>query len=420
MKILYLSQYFPPEPGAPAARVSELSRCWAEWGHDVTVLTGMPNHPTGVVPPEYRHRLFAVEDHYGARVVRTWIYAAANRGRVRRSLAYASFAASAVALGQARVERPDVLVATSPQFLCAAAGGLISRMRQVPFVFEVRDLWPESIVAVGALPEGHPVVRSLERVEKRLYSEATAIVVVTDTFRQKLIDRGIAPHKIFVVKNGVDLTRFNPLPRETKLRAELGYGDRFVLAYVGTHGMAHGLGSVLDVAARLRSRDDLRFLFVGEGAERKNLQKRASDEGLSNVKFLGALPRERMTEVYATSDACIVPLRKTELFTSVLPSKIFEILAMERPLVLSVDGEARELVEASGGGLYAPPEDVEAMESAILSLMGSPQRRKEMGAAGRAYVMREFDRRKLAADYLEILDEVAATGAMRAPEVSGA
>ena len=404
MRILFVSQYFPPEPGAPAARVSELTRAWARAGHEVTVLTGMPNHPTGVVPQEYRRRALIREDFHGVHVVRTWIYAAANRGRLRRSFSYASFSLSAALWGQLHVPRPDVLVATSPQLLCGAAGRLIAGMRRVPFVFEVRDLWPESIVAVGALASGHPVVRGLTVVEEHLYRAARAIVVVTDGFREKLAARGVDPAKILVLKNGVDLSRFVPAERNTALRDRLGFGDRFVAAYVGTHGLAHALDTVLDAAKRLRSRDDLRFLFVGDGAERARLEERARREGLGNVTFLGALPRDAMTEVYATSDVCLVPLRKTALFMTVLPSKIFEILAMERPIVISVDGEARALVEASGGGTFAPPEDAEALVRSIEELAADPRRRAEMGQRGRAFVTREFDREVLAARYLQILE----------------
>lgn len=405
LRILYVSQYFPPEPGAPAARVSELARAWVRKGHEVTVLTGMPNHPTGEVPPEYRGHALLEEDFHGVKVVRTWIYAAPNKGRVRRSLAYASFAASAAAFGQLFVrDRPDVLVATSPQLLCGMAGAVIGAARSIPFVLEVRDLWPESIVAVGALPAGHPVVRGLSVVEESLYRAAKSIVVVTDAFRVRLIERGIAPSKVRVIKNGVDLSRFHAAPRNTALRETLGLGDRFVVAYVGTHGMAHGLDAVLDVAKRFASNDAVRFIFVGEGAERARLQARARDEGISNVQFLGVLPRDAMTEVYATSDVCLVPLRKTDLFATVIPSKIFEILAMERPIVLSVDGEARSIVEASGGGIYAPPEDVDAMTSAIETLRTDPARAREMGVKGRAYVVREFDRDVLADAYLKILE----------------
>lgn len=406
MRIAYVSQYFPPEPGAPAARVSELSAAWVRAGHDVTVLTGLPNHPAGVIPPEYRGRPLFREDYQGVKVVRSWLYAAANRGRVRRSLAYASFAVSATLFGQLFIEQPDIVVATSPQFLVAMAGRAISLPRRVPFVFEVRDLWPESIVAVGALPAGHPVIRGLEVVEKHLYRVADAIVVVTDSFERKLAERGVDPDKIHVIKNGVDLARFVPGTRDTALRARLGWQERFIVAYVGTHGMAHALGSVLDAALQLRSRGDVGFLFVGDGAERPALEQRAKDERLDNVRFLGALPREQMPEVYATADACVVPLRRTELFTTVIPSKIFEILASERPILLSVDGEARSIVEASGGGRFLPPEDAAALASAVGQLADNRGLCREMGARGRDYVLREFDREALARSYLEILGRV--------------
>jgi glycosyltransferase involved in cell wall biosynthesis len=404
VRILYVSQYFPPEPGAPAARVSELARAWVRAGHEVTVLTGLPHHPTGIVPLEYRGQAHVEEDFHGVRVVRTWIYAAANQGKIRRSLAYASFAASAALFGQLFVgTKPDVLVATSPQLLCGAAGAVIAAARRVPFVLEIRDLWPESIVAVGALPARHPVIRGLTALEESLYRAAEKIVVVTDAFRERLVERGIARDKLAVIKNGVDLSRFAPMTRETPLRERLGLGDRFVAAYVGTHGMAHGLDAVLDVAQRFLADDGVRFVFVGEGAERQRLEARARRDGLTNVQFLGVLPRERMTEVYATSDVCLVPLRKSELFSTVIPSKIFEILAMERPLVLSVDGEARQIVEASGGGIYAPPEDVTAMADAIDALRRDPARAASMGRAGREYVVREFDREHLAGAYLDVL-----------------
>lgn len=406
MRILYVSCNFPPEPGAPAARVSELARAWQRDGHEVTVLTGMPNHPTGVIPPEYRGRLRIEEDFHGVRVLRTWIYAAANRGVVRRSLAYGSFALSALTLAQVELPPADVLIATSPQFLTAVAGYGIAKLRRLPFVFEVRDLWPESIVAVGALPDGHPVVRGLAVVEEHLYRAADEIVVVTRSFRERLAQRGVPESKIDIIRNGVDLGRFRPSPRDTPLRAELGFGDRVVVAYVGTHGMAHGLSAVLEVASRLRAREDLRFLFVGEGAERASLEARARELGLSNVTFLGARPRDEIPEVYATADLCLVPLRKTELFQTVIPSKIFEILAMERPIVLSVDGEARTIVEEARAGLFAPPEDVEAMTRAIVELASDPDRRRRMGEAGRAYVMRSFDRDTLAREYAEVLQRV--------------
>jgi glycosyltransferase involved in cell wall biosynthesis len=254
------------------------------------------------------------------------------------------------------------------------------------------------------------VVRALTVVEEHLYSAADAIVVVTDAFRARLVARGQPPSKIHVVKNGADLARFRPSPCDTGLRARLGLQGKFVVGYVGTHGMAHGLDAVLDVAKRVGARRDIAFLFVGEGAERARLEERARAERIESVRFLGVLPRDEVVEVYATIDLALVPLKKSELFSTVIPSKIFEIAAMARPIVISVDGEARAIVEASGGGVYAPPEDVEAMTAAVLRMADDRRAAERMGLAGREYVVREFDREVLARKYLAVLSSIASAG----------
>jgi colanic acid biosynthesis glycosyl transferase WcaI len=346
------------------------------------------------------------EHRDGVEVLRTWVFAAANRGRMLRSVSFTSFAASTVAWGQWFSTRPDVLIATSPQILGALAGLCVSLLRRVPLVLEIRDLWPESIVAVGALRESHPIIKSLRVVESTLYRAAASIVVVTDSFRDYLLTRGIDDSKIEVVKNGVDLARFTPRAHNTPLRRELNWQSNFVVGYVGTHGMAHRLDRLLDVAVLLtKERANVRFLFAGEGAERQALEQRARHENLHNVVFLGSRQREEMPDTYASCDALIVPLRKTDLFKTVIPSKIFEIMAMKRPLILAVDGEARNLVEQSGGGIFVPPEDVEAIAAAITSLEQNPQQRQKMGEAGRAFVETHFDRTKLAARYLALLEK---------------
>jgi glycosyltransferase involved in cell wall biosynthesis len=362
-----------------------------------------------VVPPEYRGKRFVQENYRGVNVCRTWIYAAPNKGFAKRSLAYGSFAASAVLDGQWRVPPCDVVIATSPQLLCGAAGAAIAASKRIPFVLEIRDLWPESIVAVGALPARHPVIRALEVLEKGLYRAADHVVVVTDAFRDNLVSRGVPANKVSVIKNGVDLQRFRPSPRDTALRTRLGYGDRFVCAYAGTHGMAHGLDAVLDAAKALLADDRIRFLFVGEGAERARLQRRIVDEHLTNVQMLGSLPRDAMNEVYATADLCLVPLRKTELFTTVIPSKIFEIFAMARPILLSVDGEARSILEQAEGGRFVPPEDVQQMVRAIRAYAAAPLEAEVAGRRAEVYVRKHFDRARLATDYLQILEAVIAT-----------
>ncbi len=407
MKILYLSQYFPPEMGAPAARVHELSREWAALGHDVQVLTGFPNHPTGVVPPEYRGELWRRERVDGIEVLRTPIYAAANRGRVRRSANYLSYAASAASVGALLARRPDVVLATSPQFLTGVSGLWLSRLFRRPFVFEVRDLWPKSIVAVGAMPAGSPIVKSLELLEKTLYRAADRIVTVTDSFIDEIAATGVKRSKLSVVKNGVDLDLFHPDAKGDAVRRELGLTDRFVATYIGTHGMAHGLGTILDAARKLKEDPRFAFLLIGEGAEKRMLKERAATEGLTSVRFVDQVPRERIPAYIAASDACLVLLRAKALFRTVIPSKIFEFWGVGRPIALGVEGEARGLVDESGGGVAFPPEDAGALVAALRQLASEPRRREAMGRAGRRYVERHFSRKVLATRYLDILREVA-------------
>jgi glycosyltransferase involved in cell wall biosynthesis len=415
LRILYLSQYFPPEMGAPAARVYELSREWARLGHEVQVLTGFPNHPTGVIHEGYRGELWRRETVEGIEVLRAPIFAAANRGVALRSLNYLSYAASAGAVGPLLARRPDVVLATSPQFLTGVAGLWLSRLFRRPFVFEVRDLWPKSIVAVGALEVGSPVVRGLEVAERALYRAADRIVAVTDSFVDEIVATGIDRGKLRVVKNGVDLEAFRPAPKENAVRERFGLQGKFVVTYIGTHGMAHGLGTILDVAARLRNNDRFRFLLVGEGAEKRMLLARAATEGLSNVRFVDQQPRHTIPGFIAASDLCLVVLRSTPLFKTVIPSKIFEFLGSGRPIALGVDGEARALVEESGGGVAFPPEDAGLLERLLLELAADPDRLARMGAAGRAYVEANFSRAALAQRYLGILAELVPPTAVPEP-----
>jgi glycosyltransferase involved in cell wall biosynthesis len=408
VKILYVSQYYPPEMGAPAVRVSELARAWAAEGHEVTVLTGFPHHPTGVVPPSYRGWPWVrTEQDAGVRVVRVPVFATANRGVVKRSLSYASFAVSASLLGPFLGGRPDVVIATSPQFLTGVAGLDIAALTRTPFVFEVRDLWPQSVVEVGAMAADHPAVRAMEFVERQLYARADRIVVVSEPFVGAIAARGVDPAKLAVVTNGVDLERFRPMPRDNGVRAELGLAGKFVAMYVGTHGMAHGLSTLLEAAELMRGDDRFRFVFVGEGADKEALVERARLRSLGNIRFVGQQSHERIPAFLAAADAMLVPLRAKALFQTVLPSKIFESLAAARPVVLGVEGEARRLVEASGGGLCVPPESAEAVVAALRRLQASPSESETMGMRGRAYVERHYARPVLAKRYLELLAGLA-------------
>ena len=405
MKILYVSQYFPPEMGAPSARVYELSREWVRLGHDVTVLTGFPNHPVGVVFEGYRGEWVRRETVDGIKVVRIPIYAAANKGFFRRVLNYTSFWISASTFGLFLTRRPDVLIGTSPQFLTAVAALFLSFVKRVPFVFEVRDLWPRSIVEVGAMKKDSFVIKVLERIERFLYKHADYIVPVTDSFVQEIGAHGVPPGRMSVVTNGVDLALFKPRQRDES-RAALGLPSGFLVTYVGTHGMAHGLDLVLDVAKRVKD-EGIRFLLVGEGAEKARLKARAAAEKIDNVTFWDQQPRDRVAQIYGASDLCLVLLRDLPLFNTVIPSKIFEFMGAGRPILTTVNGESRGIVERAGAGAFSPPENAEALIQAIETMQREPGRLASMGQKGREFVEQHYSRPALAARYLDILGRVA-------------
>ena len=413
MRILYVSHYFPPEMGAPAGRVAGLGRAWAAAGHDVHVLTGFPHHPTGRIHPEYRlafRRGFLRENFDGVQVHRTWIFPAANRGKVRRSLNYTSFMVSAAIVGSLRLPRPDVIVATSPQLLCAAAGYLLAERFRAPLVMEVRDLWPESLVAVGASGSRSLLVGGLERLAKGLYRRASHIVTVTESQREVIVRAGIPPERVSVVPNGVDRPFFDAGAAPSD--AAVAPADkRFVVTYIGTIGMAHHLETLLEAAAQLR--EDPRFLFriVGEGARRRALEAQARSAGLANVEFCGQRPRGEVARWIADSSACAVLLRQNDVFRTVVPSKMLEIMAVGRPILLGVEGEARALLDRAGAGVAFEPENAAQLAATIRALAADPARSTQLGENGRRFAAREFLREKLADRYLELLARLAPSAA---------
>ncbi len=415
MKILYVSQYFPPEMGAPAARAAELSRHWARMGHDVTVLTGFPNHPTGVVPAEWRSRLWNYryrEIVDGMQVERTWLWPLPNRKAHERIRNYASFCISAAVSGLG-LTKPDVIIATSPQLLVALSGWWIARWKRVPFVFEVRDLWPESLVAVGAGAEGSLLHRSLAAIAGFLYRQASHIVVVTPAFKQCLIrDWHVPPEKISVIENGVETDLFCPASTFADERAQFAFkevesGPRFVVCYVGTMGLAHGLETLIAAAQELQaSLPNAAFVLIGEGAEKERIQQLASARGLTNVQFIGEQPRQRIPALVSASDVCLVMLKKTELFKTVIPTKLLEYMACERPVIIAVDGQSRQLVEDARAGVFVPPEDSHALAQAICELARHPDQRRDMGASGRRYIIANLSREQTARDYIAVLESL--------------
>ncbi|MFI5321353.1 MAG: glycosyltransferase family 4 protein [Myxococcota bacterium] len=407
MKILFLTHYYPPEVNAPANRVHEHARAWVRDGHDVTVITGVPNHPRGQLFPGYANRWLQEERRDGVRVLRTWMYVTANEGFVKRSASYLAFMLTAV-LASFRAERPDVVVATSPQFFCGIAGALVGALKRRPFVLEVRDLWPESIVALGQLRRGSLPVRLLEAVERALYRRASGVVVVTRAFARHVAARGVPESRIALVYNGIDGDAWKPRPPSPELLARHGIGGAFRVGYVGTLGLAHGLVTVLDAAERLAD-PELHFVFVGDGADRARIEQEAKRRGLANVHFTGLLPREEVPAWLASLDVLLVMLRDLPVFETVIPSKLFEFAAMERPILLSAPkGEVRELVESAEVGVAIDAEDADALAAAIAALRREPERARRLAARARAWAEQGFRREALARRMAQFLAERAA------------
>lgn len=404
MHIVIFCHYYPPEVNAPASRISELATAWVTEGHRVTVITSAPNHPSGVLYPGYTNKLFQSDTLDGVEVVRVWTYLAPNAGFARRIGNYLSYMITAL-MAVPRVDRPDVIISTSPQFFCGLAGLGARWLRRVPWVFEVRDLWPESIVSVGAMKKGI-AIKFLEWLERQAYRQADRVVSVTDSFVPHIVKRR-GRDDVIVIKNGVNLNLFHKDQDGEATKARFGLEGRIVAAYVGTHGMAHGLDTVLDAAALLADEPDIGFLLVGDGAERTRLKARAEELGLVNLHIAGQLPRDEMPEVWSATDISLIVLKKSDTFKSVLPSKMFEAMAMECPIVLGVEGEAKALLEEASAGLAITPENAHELANAVRKLVIEPNTRAKLGANGLAHARENYDRSKQAARYLRLLKEVA-------------
>lgn len=411
MHILFLTDNFPPETNAPASRTHEHAKRWVAAGHRVTVVTGAPNFPSGKIHAGYRNALWLRETMDGIDVVRVWTYITANEGFLKRTLDYVSFMVSAICASPF-LPRSDVIVATSPQFFTPCAAWVVSLLRQRPFVFELRDLWPDSIVAVGAMRETR-VIRWLRKLEYFLYHRAARIVSVTQSFKRVLTANGVDASKIAVVPNGVDLETYLPGPKPENLARRLGVEGKFVASYVGTVGMAHGIGTLLDAAKVLLGRTDIVFVVVGTGAEQATLAEKSRREGLTNVVFVGAVSKAEVREYWRLCDVAVVLLRDAPLFRHVIPSKMFESMGMERAIILGVKGESEEILLESGAGITIPPEDAVALAHAVDELADDRERCTALGVKGRQFASEKFNRSILAMRILAELEQVGHPGKHR-------
>jgi colanic acid biosynthesis glycosyl transferase WcaI len=393
--ILFVTPYFPPEVGAPQTRIASMASRLVGMGHQVTILTTVPNYPSGVVPPEYRHRARRREIYEGIHIIRVWSYIRPNQGVFRRILAQFSFGCLAGLLGARSVGHPDIIVVESPPLFDVVSGRLLSWMKCCPYIFTVADLWPEAAVQMGIL-QNRLLIWLAGRLERSAYRHAAAIWALTDGLRKILIQRGLPAKRVFVIPNGVDTTLFRPQSKWAA-RQELGWGEQFIILFAGTIGLAQGLETVLDAAEKLQAHPDIQIILAGEGATKAGLQAEARRRGLKNITFLGLQPHEQIPLLIAGADVCLAPLRRLPLFEATLPVKMYEAMACGRAIILAAEGESCRLAsQEAGAAICVEPENPEALAQAILFLGGHPELTRQLGQHGRAYIETYLDRNLLA------------------------
>ncbi|NLS77781.1 MAG: glycosyltransferase family 4 protein [Chloroflexi bacterium] len=406
MRILYLSQYFPPEVGATQTRAYEMARHLVQAGHQVTMLTEFPNHPSGIMPDEFRGKWCQRESLEGIDVLRIWVKASPVKSFRNRMLFYLSYMLNATLVGLLKAQGPyDLVYVTSPPLFVGGAGLALSALKRAKLVFEVRDLWPESAVALGELSNRQAIAWA-SRLEELCYNRASRIVVVTNGIEARLQERGYGA-KLALIANGSNTELFRPSPEAgLKLRQELGLGSRFVVLYAGIHGLAQGMETLVEAARLLQDQPDVHFLFVGEGPKKMDAAILREEYGLQNLTMLSERPMSEMPAFLSAANVALVPLRKHALFQGALPSKMFDAWACGCPIILSIEGEARRVLEAAQGGLYAEPEDAASIAAAVQSLRARPAEAAEMGLNGRRYVEAHYSRQRMAQRLEELLREI--------------
>ncbi len=403
MKIVVICHYFPPEIGAPSARLYEMSKRWVELGNEVHVVTCFPNHPTGIIPDEYKGMKYKLENMDGIHVHRNYVYATPNKGFIKKTLGHISFMFSSVFFSMKKIDRPDVIITSSPTFFSIFSGYWYSLRKKADFVLEIRDLWPAAMIELGVMKEGF-VTKVLEKMELFFYRKSKKLIMVTQSFKENVINRGISGDKVHVITNGVNQELFYPKGKNQELINKYNLQDKFVISYVGAHGISQNLSTILEVAKKLRTYKNIEFVFVGEGAEKDKLKQIVREEELTNVQFIDAQPKEAIPEFYNASDLCLIPLKNIELFKTFIPSKMFEIMACGVPIVASLEGEAAQILEDSKAALVVQPDNPNEIAAAIEELIKDKEKYSQMKANGPEFVEKNYSRSKLAERYLELIN----------------
>jgi glycosyltransferase involved in cell wall biosynthesis len=400
MKILYLSQYFPPEVGATQNRAYEMAKNLIHLGHEVIVMTEVPNHPSGIIPAKYRNRFCILDKYDEIPVIRNWVWVKPHKTFYSRMLFYLSFMFSTV-LNSFSLERKkfDIIYATSPPLFVGIAGLVIAKLMKLPLIFEVRDLWPESAIDLKQISS--PItVKMSHWLANTIYSHSKAIIAVTNGIATKLKIKNIDAKKISTIKNGTNINS-NINLYDSMLEERLGWKDKFIVLYAGIHGIAQGLETIIYAADCLKEIDNIKFVFIGEGPNKNNLKAIVKKKKLENIEFLPEVPREEIFKYISLSTVCLVPLKKLTIFQGALPSKMFDAWACKKPIILSVNGEAKRELKKANGGIYAEPENHMAIAISVLKLFKNPDLCNILGENGYRFLYKYGYTRSQQAAYLE-------------------
>ena len=405
MKILFLTQYFPPEVGAPQNRIFEFARQLKEFGHDITVLTALPNYPKGEIFDEYKNKKSMVEEMNGIKVIRTNIYATKEKDFTSRLKNYLSFTVSSVFQGAKLIGKQDIIITESPPLFLGWSGYILSKISRAKFVFNVSDLWPESAIKLGVL-NNKLFIKMSTWLEEFCYRKAAAVTGQTKGIVDNIIARGFDKNKVHLITNGVDVNLFSKDNRDESIRKELGIENKFAVCYAGIHGIAQGLEVIIDAAEFVKDNLDIQFIFIGDGPEKEKLIAARDEKDLNNIMFLPVQPKKNMPKLIASMDATIIPLKKLDLFKGALPSKMFECLASELPIILAVEGEAEELIKNANAGIVVEPENSKQIAEAVTKLYNDKDLRIELGSNGRQYVMNNYSRETISRNLEKILKSI--------------
>lgn len=408
MKILVLHQYFLGKEDPGGSRFNQFVKYWEESGHDITVVAGTVHYATGKKEDRYKGKWVLKEPYSNnVDVVRTYVSEAYNKSFVGRLWGYFSFTLSSLWAILFHVKKHDVMIVTSPPLFVGVTGVLAKWLKRTPLVFEIRDLWPESAIDTGVLTNPL-IIKMAYFVEKLSYKFSNKINVLTPAFKQKLIeDKGIKEEKITFIPNGADLDIFEPGQRDNWVRDQYGLEDQFVVAYMGAHGVANHLESLLETAKEFNDDEQVAFVLIGDGMRKSALQQKAKEDGITNVVFIDSQPKHKIPDFCNASDICTAVLKKVDTFKTVYPNKVFDYMSCAKPILLGIDGVARELVEESGAGYYVDPENPKQFAARIRELKENPELRERLGNSGLAFVRENFSREVLANKYVDELQKVA-------------